>query len=184
MKLIAVDGNHGSGKSHHVRALAANLRKHGVRASAWQHRAPAVTDPYGAALDFAAQRHLYVTNPLYAANEVRVTDRWVLSTAAVARTLPGDTHLPLALDALVDAERYALPRPWLTLVLDAPDAELDARIRARGAEVSDVDRACREVYRNAAVLRMWGAVWVNTDRPVEGVEADVLTLALRALEVG
>lgn len=173
MKLIVVEGQHGAGKTFHTRALAANLRKHGVRASAWQHRAPAATDPYGAALDFATQRHLYVTNPLYAADEVRVTDRWVQSTEVVGWTVEGAVRN--ALWRLAAAERAILPAPVLVVVLDA-------RIEARGAEVSDVDRACRAVYRNPSVIGPWAAVRVDTSGPVAEVEARLLAMALARLD--
>ena len=111
-----------------------------------------------------------------------VADRWVHSTEVVG--CDADTHARDAMFALARLERTMLPTPALVAVLDAPDATLNARILARGVPVTDTDRACREVYRNAAVLRVWGAVRVDTARPVEVVEADVLALALRALGVG
>jgi len=176
--MIHFEGQHAAGKTHHTRALAVNLRQHSVRASAWQHRAPAATDPYGAALDFAAQRHLYVTSPLYPADEVRVTDRWVQSTEVVGWTVEGAVRN--ALWRLAAAERAILPKPVLVAVLDTTDAELDRRLKTRG-EVTERDRACRAAYRNPAVIGPWGAVRVDTSGPAAEVETRLLAMALARL---
>lgn len=188
MKLLVVEGNHAAGKSHHVRALVAALCARGIHARAFHHAPPPMDrpcDPWSVTLHYAAERAAWwqAVREGHEEADVVVADRWTLSSYAVARTLPGDTIVPLAIDTLVDAERDALLCPRLTLVLDASDYELDRRILARGVAVTDTDRACREVYRDPAVLRVWGAVRVDTDRPVEGVEAEVLALARRALEV-
>lgn len=188
MKLLVVEHQHGAGGTHHVTALVAALCARGIHARAFHHAPPPMDrprDPWSVALHYAAERAAWwqAVQEGHEEADVVVTDRWVLSSYAVARTLPRDTLVPLALTLLVDAELHTLPLPRLTLVLDAPDPVLDARILARGVAVTDTDRACREVYRNLAVLRVWGAVWVDTDRPVEVVEAEVLALALRALEV-
>lgn len=188
MKLLVVEHQHGAGGTHHVTALVAALCARGIHARAFHHAPPPMDrprDPWSVALHYAAERAAWwqAVQEGHEEADVVVTDRWVLSSYAVVRTLPGDTLVPLALTLLVDAELHTLPLPRLTLVLDAPDPVLDARILARGVAVTDTDRACREVYRNPDMLRRWGAVRVDTDRPVEVVEAEVLALALRALEV-
>lgn len=182
-KLITVEGQHASGKTTHTLALAASLRRIGVQASAWQHRAPAASDPYGAALDFASQRWLRVTNPLYAPDEVMVADRWVESTVAVGWTLDAKTYKAErnALLRLATAERAVLPVASLVVVLDTTDDELDRRLLTRGHSVTDVDRACRAVYRDPSVLGPWGAVRVDTSGDVAAVETRLLAMALARL---
>ena len=182
-KLIVIEGQHAGGKTTHMLALAEALRRVGMRASAWRHRTPAATDPYGAALDFAAQRWLRVTSPLYPADEVIVADRWVESTVAVGWTLDAKTRRAErnALLRLATAERAILPAASLVVVLDAPDAELGRRLLTRGHPVTDVDRACREVYRDPSVLGPWGAVRVDTSGDVTAVETRLLAMALARL---
>ena len=183
-KLIVIEGQHAGGKTTHMLALAEALRRVGMRASAWRHRTPAATDPYGAALDFAAQRWLRVTSPLYPADEVIVADRWVESTVAVGWTLDAKTRKAdrNALLRLATAERAILPAASLVVVLDAPDAELGRRLLTRGHPVTDVDRACREVYRDPSVLGPWGAVRVDTSGDVAAVETRLLAMALARLD--
>ena len=182
-KLIVIEGQHAGGKTTHMLALAEALRRVGMRASAWRHRTPAATDPYGAALDFAAQRWLRVTSPLYPADEVIVADRWVESTVAVGWTLDAKTRRAErnALLRLATAERAILPAASLVVVLDAPDAELGRRLLTRGHPVTDPDRACREVYRDPSVLGPWGAVRVDTSGDVAAVETRLLAMALARL---
>ena len=188
MKLIAVDGNHGSGKSHHVSALVAALVARGIHARAFHHAPPPMDrprDPWSVALHYAACRAAWwqAVQEGHEEADVVVADRWVLSTDAIALARPSYDTTAYAMVRLALVEAGILPTPDLVVVLDASDTTLNARILARGVEVTDTDRACREVYRNAAVLRVWAAVRVDTDRPVEVVEAEVLALALRALEV-
>lgn len=176
MNLIVLEGNHASGKSAHADALAASLERLGVAAVSYHHPPARTRDPYGAALWYATERHevcRYVPRA-----SVLVADRWYFSTEVVGYTMRQD-----ALHALASAERQALPTPALVLVLDAPDAVLDARIEARGAAVTDVDRAARSWYRDRNVLRSWGAEVVDTSGPVEEVEARILARVLAALGV-
>lgn len=189
MKLLVVEHQHGAGGTHHVTALVAALCARGIHARAFHHAPPPMDrprDPWSVALHYAAERAAWwqAVQEGHEEADAVVADRWLESSKAIGLSLrPFDT-IGDAMLAFVRAEQRVLPIPALVVVLDAPDAELDRRIRARGVEVTNTDRACREVYRNAAVLRMWGAVWVNTDRPVEVVEAEVLALALRAMGVG
>ncbi len=189
MKLLAVDGNHGSGKSHHVRALVAALCARGIHAHAFHHAPPPMDrprDPWSLALHYAACRAAWwqAVQEGHEEADVVVADRWLESSKAIGLSLSPFDVTGEAMLAFARAEQRVLPTPSLVAVLDAPDATLNARILARGVPVTDTDRACREVYRNAAVLRVWAAVRVDTDRPVEVVEAEVLALALRALGVG
>jgi thymidylate kinase len=176
VKLIVLEHQHGAGGTHHADALAASLERLGVAAVSYHHAPARTPDPYGAALHYATERHAvcrYVTRA-----SVLVADRWHFSTEVVGYTMRQD-----ALHALASAERQALPTPALVLVLDAPDAALDTRIEARGAVVTDVDRAARPWYRDRNVLRSWGAEVVDTSEPVAEVEARILARALAALGV-
>lgn len=178
MKLIVLEGNHASGKSAHADALAASLERLGVAAHAFHPTTPATRDPYLAALTYAVERRHFCAWCERPGAPVLVADRWHFSTEVVGYTTHQD-----ALHALAHAERQALPTPALVLVLDAPDATLRARIEARGAAVTDVDRAARSWYRDRNVLRSWGAEVVDTSGPVEEVEARILARALAALGV-
>ena len=189
MKLLVVEHQHGAGGTHHVTALVAALCARGIHARAFHHAPPPMDrprDPWSVALHYAAERAAWwqAVQEGHEEADVVVTDRWVLSTDAIALARPSYDTTAYAMVRLALVEAGILPTPDLVVVLDASDTTLNARILARGVEVTDTDRACREVYRNAAVLRVWAAVRVDTDRPVEVVEAEVLTLALRALGVG
>ena len=182
MKLIVIEGTDGSGKSHHTDALAASLVARGLRARAWHHHAPQSRHPYAAALEYAQQRARMLEWPDADRPEVVVADRWVESTVAVGWTLDAKTRRAErnALLRLATAERAILPAASLVVVLDAPD-ELDRRILTRGHPVTDVDRACREVYRDPSVLGPWGAVRVDTSGDVTAVETRLLAMALARL---
>ena len=187
MKLLVVEHQHGAGGTHHVTALVAALCARGIHARAFHHAPPPMDrprDPWSVALHYAAERAAWwqAVQEGHEEADVVVTDRWVLSTDAIALARPSYDTTAYAMVRLALVEAGILPTPDLVVVLDASDTTLNARILARGVEVTDTDRACREVYRNAAVLRVWAAVRVDTDRPVEVVEAEVLTLALRALD--
>jgi len=183
MKLIVIEGTDGSGKSHHTDALAASLVARGLRARAWHHHAPQSRHPYAAALEYAQQRARMLEWPDADRPEVVVADRWVESTVAVGWTLDAKTRKAdrNALLRLATAERAILPAASLVVVLDAPDAELGRRLLTRGHPVTDVDRACREVYRDPSVLGPWGAVRVDTSGDVTAVETRLLAMALARL---
>lgn len=188
MKLLVIEHQHGAGGSHHVRALVAALVARGIHARAFHHAAPPPhrpRDPWSLALHYAAERAAWweAVREGHEEADVVVADRWVESSKAIGLSLSPFDVTGEAMLAFARAEQRVLPSPALVVLLDAGDAELDRRIEARGVEVTKDDTLCREVYRNAAVLRVWGAVRVDTDRPVEVVEAEVLALALRALEV-
>ena len=179
MKLIVIEHQHGAGGSHHTDALAASLVARGLRARAWHHHSPQSRHPYAAALEYAQQRARMLEWPDGDRPEVVVVDRWVESTVAVGWTKDGPVRN--ALLRLATAERAVLPVASLVVVLDAPDAELDRRILTRGHPVTDVDRACREVYRDPSVLGPWGAVRVDTSGDAAAVEARLLAMTLARL---
>jgi thymidylate kinase len=181
MKLIVLEGTDGSGKSHHTDALAARLHAAGIAAESYHHPPAPTRDPYRAALHYATARAEFCQ---WAPSRlVYVVDRWIESTVAVGWTLDAKTHKAErnALWRLATAERAILPAASLVVVLDTTDDELDRRLLTRGHSVTDVDRACRAVYRDPSVLGPWGAVRVDTSGDVAAVETRLLAMALARL---
>ena len=176
-KFVIIEGNHAAGKTTQTDALAKALRDHGVDAAAWHHKAPLLGGgPFAEALEYAAQRArllAYVDRPA-----VLVVDRWWHSTEVVGWTRPAARDALFRLVAAEKAQPHAVAAVY---VLDAPDPALDWRIEARGAAVTDVDRACRRVYRTASVTGPWGAVRVDADGPVEAVTAELVRRAREVL---
>lgn len=180
MKLIVLDGNHAAGKSTQADALAKALRDRGIDAQAWHHKAPvpSAATPYAAALAYAHQRAELLAWCAREGPDVLVVDRWWHSTEVVGWTRREER---IALWRLVSAERVALPPPLLTVLLDATDATLRARIEARGAVETDVDRDARPRYRDATITEPWGAVTVDTEGDPAETTARLAAMALAQL---
>lgn len=192
-KFVIVEGNHAAGKSTQTDALAKALRDVGLDAQAWHHKSiPDAPTPYAAALEYAAQRARLLAWCAREGPDVLVMDRGAQSSAVVARTLRID--LPRgapeclviaerdAIERLVIAERVALPRALRVFVLDTADEVLDARLTARGATVTAVDRDARPWYRNARLLREWRAVQVDTTGDTAATTARLAGMTLVTLE--
>jgi thymidylate kinase len=189
VKLLVVEHQHGAGGTHHVTALVAALCARGIHARAFHHAPPPMDrprDPWSVALHYAAERAAWwqAVQEGHEEADVVVTDRWLESSKAIGLSLSPFDVTGEAMLAFARAEQRVLPTPALVVVLDASDDVLDRRIEARGLAVTEDDTRCRETYRDPAIARSWGAVRVDTDRPVEVVEAEILTRALRALGVG
>lgn len=179
-QLVVVEGQHGSGKSTQADALAKALRDRGVDAQAWHHKAPVeAPTAYVAALEYAQQRARLLAWAEREGPAVLVVDRWWHSTEIVGWTRQ---DARIALWRLVSAEKVALPPPLLTLVLDATDATLRARIEARGAVETDTDRDARTRYRDATITEPWGAVTVDTEGDAAETTARLVAMALARLE--
>ena len=172
--LVVVEGADGTGKSTVARALAVALADLGARA--WHHGPPLPMrprDPWSMALHYAAERaSLAAAMREGVEAPVVIADRWVISAAVFA-----EVRCDCEVYDLARSESARLPSPALVVVLDAPDAVLDAR---RPDVLTEEVRA-RAAYRNPSRLSRWGAVVVNADRPVTEVVAEVEALARRAL---
>ena len=180
-KLIVIEGQHGAGKSTQADALATSLRLlHDVDVAVWHHKAPTdAPTPYVAALEYAQQRARLLAWCAREGPDVLVVDRWWHSTEVVGWTRREER---IALWRLVSAERVALPPPLLTVLLDATDATLRARIEARGAVETDVDRDARPRYRDATITEPWGAVTVDTEGDPAETTARLAAMALARLD--
>lgn len=92
--------------------------------------------------------------------------------------VPGGDAERLLLVALAQAEMDRW-RPTLTLLCDAPDEVLDARLAARGEPIVSGVRAARREYRRIARLREWPVL--DTTRPRDVVLAEALACVREVL---
>lgn len=156
--VVVLEGPDGAGKSHHADALAAALRREQHRALAFHHHGRGDGDPYGAALDYAMQRHRLLLEKQNEHGLFLIADRWTESTLSVGLAVGGTEKL--AMDYLYVAEEAKLPVPFERFFLDAPDAVLDARLstRSQAGEVSPFDvskrAAARQVFRGVPCVRV------------------------------
>lgn len=176
---IVIEGADGTGTTTHTDLLTLALRSCGVDAVAFHHARPSLGNAWLDALDYARQRALLVASKPTA---LVVADRWHWSTLTEAAALASSS-----LDALHRAEWLRSPIALATFILDAPDDVLDARITARGEEVTHRDRIRRLAYRELAALPnnrdARSTHLVDTSRPVPEVTRDLLTATLAAIGV-
>jgi thymidylate kinase len=160
MKIIALEGPDGVGKSYQTDAVAHALEASGITTVAWHHPlCPPGRTGFRAALWYADVRAEMVQDT-YA--EVVIADRWFDSTEVAARDpfVPGST---IPMHHVVLAERAALPRASVIL-LDASLDVLRRRLIARGETppvrlAGDLDH-----YRMLARLSQWSIVSTDCDR--------------------
>lgn len=172
-RYVVLEGPDGAGKSTLALSLAGALTARGVRASAWRHQAPG-GDRLAAALHYAGQRRRAAPGW----HGLTLTDRWYHSTEALAEALElqlGASPETEGLVRLAALERSWLPEPAGVILVDAPDAVLDARLWRRRETVTELDRAVRKAYRRRATEEGWPVVDTSTAR-----EAG-LALALSAI---
>lgn len=188
--VLALVGPEAAGKSSHARALAAALRQHGIPATSFHHPPPPSTpcdDPFARALWYWLQRTKVGLDTLRHPPRVIVADRWNESTLAFARVQPADVAARM-IDA-VEQETDAWCTAGLPAVesihLDAPDAVLDARTRARGDEASAID-----LHPRTAEMRAWyranatqyhSGRRIDTSAPREEVQRALLDEAISTL---
>lgn len=144
MKLIVIEGCDGTGTTSHADALAEGLNRQGYPARPYHHPPHRTgAGDWERSLHYARERAEMVSRPY---DGVWVCDRWYPSTQVLAHTVREESVRERML-ALTELERGYLPVPLLTVVLDAPEEVLDARLRARGEAVTERDRILRSLYR-------------------------------------
>lgn len=168
-RIIAVEGGHGSGKSTLARSLADAL-------GAWPHvhRGSTGASPWEAACRYAAQRAYAIRYAEAAGFPLIVSDRGGVSTRILASALDtlGRSDEARALAALHAAERGVIGDPLVTLVCDAPEAVLHARLAERGECWGARETAERAEVLRLARLRGWPVL--DTTRPRDVVLAEAL----------
>lgn len=180
MTLIVIEGCDGTGTTTHTEklgyALAATFGDDRVRVYRHPPHRPGAGD-WERSLHYARERAEMVARE--GDGRIIVCDRWVHSTEALALSLRGDPtgSRMLALSAL---ERATLPPPVLTVMLDAPDAVLDARLTARGETLSPLTKTLRGVYR-ASIGPRCDAV-LSTSDDADAVKGRLVTMATKQIK--
>lgn len=179
MKVLILDGCHGTGTTTHADRLADALD-----GRLWTPRTPVVARAYhhpphpdglagaariawyaGARAQMLAGGHL---------PDVLVMDRGPWSGFVYARTQFVEPSHAINMAMIEATTEPWWSAPWVAL--DAPDDVLDARLRARG-EDPEHSHAERREWAGISVPR------IRTDRDADEVTADLLAWALAALEV-
>lgn len=203
MTFIVLEGPDGSAKTTLAKALAAALRAEGrevtLTSEPWDRatidHARGLT-PHGAHVQFAADRARHVARvirPALAQGVTVVCDRYALSGVvyAMASNPAGSLLAMWSVEGVnpgTDSSFDAIPRPDVTLVCEASDAVLDARlgVRVDGDEI-DANRSLqlrvRELYRDNWTLRplTWRHVTVSTEGAPERALIEALACARRVL---
>lgn len=168
-RIVAIEGTDGCGKTTHAGWLADALCAAGVRAIAWHHPPPSVRGvayeggPYSLALHYALERARFVER--LPDVDVVVADRWLWSTEVAAYVGSSDDHM--ALLNVARAEVRGLPEVS-TILLHAPQEEIERRLRERGESTEGVAAQQAEYWR-LAEHQGWPAV--ATTLPREQVTA-------------
>lgn len=179
MNLIVIEGCDGTGTTTHTErlgyALARELGEDRVRYYRHPPHRPGAGD-WERSLHYARERAEMISRE--EEGRIIVCDRWVHSTDALALTSSAPNLSRM--QELSTLERLSLPVPILAVLLDAPDAVLDERLRARGESIPPWTRELRRAYREG-VARICDAT-INTAGDVARVAERLLYLALGALK--
>lgn len=195
---VSLEGGDASGKSTALPILS-SLFTEALDASIHTTREPATPLPYSftdlpvsdwriTSMAFALDRvvHSRELAQRIEAGETVVCDRYLLSNIAntIARALaaggPGNSEA----DALAHLARVEMPAcvPDVVIVLDAPDAVLDARIAAReregkasAADVATWRGEMRRVYRESELVWMrFAAAWQRARQKAGDSTRDII----------
>ena len=186
---IVFEGIDGSGKSTHIKMLAAKLREDGysvvvtaepsrdeigklIRRYAKRNegRLPAEAE----ALLFAADRKMHLKNvilPAVKRGQIVISDRYLHSTLAYQGALG------LELDWILELNRFAI-KPNLTILLDIlPEFSLERVKRKKTVfEVTDYLRKVRDIYLK--FVEKGEMVKVDADRSRKVIQGDIQELVL------
>lgn len=178
VKVIVVEGAHGSSKSTLARALAsALLADHPHAVVAFHHTSEGHVTPWEAAGNYLAQRARVLRVESACGTRVLVADRWFWSTAVLGAALGGPAGMRLARLAALEREEHG--DPALTIVCDAPEDVLAARLAARGETWGERERMEHHEILRLARLRSWPVL--DTTRPRDVVLADALGIVREVL---
>jgi hypothetical protein len=178
---LCLDGPDGGGHSTHADALAAALAARGIDAVSWHHPVhPAGATGLARVCHYeASRRWTRVLDLAEAPHAVYVLDRGPWSGLVHARALEAQDTRRTDSGHSVAAAEIALW--WMDLpvvLLDAPDATLDARLLLRGEDPRESHHE-RAQWRRLAASEGWTVV--DTSGPREATGAALLTWALRVL---
>lgn len=187
---IVLDGIDGCGKTIHSGALCESLRKHSydVVYTTEPSKSPigrfieqnilrrTKAPPQVEALLFAADRfdHLsYEVIPMLKANKIVISDRYLYSSLAYQGAQG------LKLDWIREINYFAI-KPDLALYLDVPAEVGLARKSGRTVlENLELEKKVREIYLN--LVETGELIKVDSNRSIEAVRKEVLTVTLQAL---
>jgi thymidylate kinase len=176
MRLIIIEGTDGTGTTTHAQSLAGLLLNRQYPAISYHHpRHNKGDSDWTRALHYAHARAKLV-DMSHDDNLVVVADRWAWSNQVCAY-LSKSATVTAAIINLWVMEDQVLPRPVLTILLDAPDEVLSARLAVKTLDPLECG-ATRQHYLN--VVGPYAHI-INTNRPFPAVAEDILALALRAL---
>jgi dTMP kinase len=193
--LISLEGPDGCGKSTHARLLSEWLRSMGMRVLLTKEPTNSVfgttikkalggritLPPEAEAVLFAADRAHHVSRiiePALRRGMIVISERYVHSSLAYqpARGVPED---------FVRELNRHVPRPDLTIILDAPTRETMRRVKPRGPDLfersSGFQGAVRRNYLKLA--REEGLTVIDTSGPKEEVQGRIREVVARALKI-
>lgn len=168
--IVCVEGPHGAGKD----TLALALSRAGLGVYYYPTPQTKGATTWEAATHYATERANALRVEAARGTRVLIASRWTWSTRVLASALDtlGRSDEARALAALHAAERQALGDPLLTLVCDAPEAVLHARLAERGECWGARESAERAEVLRLARIRSWPVI--DTTRPRDVVLAEAL----------
>lgn len=180
---LALEGCHGTGTSTHADALAEALRAEHFAAQAYHHpRHPDGCAGAARVAWYAGARAQLAAHPIA---PIVVMDRGPMSGVVYATSVCGRGRAERNDAALYDMMSWHCYRRLRSILLDAADDLLDARIAARGERPEafhEERRGWRSLARSFDVSKIGDEELalrcIDTGRPVEVVRADLLAWAV------
>lgn len=172
-RIIILEGCRSAGVSTHAVALATSLMKNGVQAFALQHPEVAADTALDLRIRRRANHFAEARIQADGAGAVAVLDRGPLDECVRAR-VSRDRVLEEATEYLRGGFNVGSTS---TLILDAHDDDLDARMGAASMSVGDL----RLEYRHRSMWRTIKGSRCNTSKPDWAVKQDVMRWAMQEL---
>lgn len=175
--IVVLEGPRCSGKTSLARAAAQMLCERGVTATTFLHDAtPPSGDAYCAALNQALQRASMCFATDYPENTVVLIDGWH-SSLSIDQSFRYDARV----ERVLEMERSTLPVPPVGVILDAPDAVLDARLAKLGERADQSEQLRRERFR---AIQDRDVARLDTTGDPEITADCIVSLVLQALGEG